>query len=165
MDSVLTLIAVDHEIEPWSGQTMGFKISICCLSTRSGWLGIRIMCLNGVTCLLAIVVLQSWHHHHFIECSMFSSWYSCKIARVTLNNNNLLNSLLMIENNIQRYVYLIVYYWIHFECPLKSIFIFVGGFLFANFLTLNTNHAKLFLKINNFFQTSQMDCQHTKFLW
>jgi hypothetical protein len=40
------------------GQTKDYKIGICCFSTKyaalmskTGWLGIRIMCLSGATCL------------------------------------------------------------------------------------------------------------------
>jgi hypothetical protein len=32
--------------------------------------------------------VQSELYHHLIECYLFSSWYSWKIARLTLNNNN-----------------------------------------------------------------------------
>jgi hypothetical protein len=34
MVSVLASNAVDREFEPWSGQTMNYKIGICCFSTR-----------------------------------------------------------------------------------------------------------------------------------
>jgi hypothetical protein len=34
MVSVLGLSAVDHEFEPWSGQTKDYKIGICCFSAK-----------------------------------------------------------------------------------------------------------------------------------
>ena len=34
-------------------------------------------------------LVQSRHHHHnFIECNLFSPWYSWKIAHLALNNNH-----------------------------------------------------------------------------
>ena len=56
MISVLAYSAVDRGFEPQSGHTKDYKISICCFSTkhtalRTGWLGIRIMCPSGATCL------------------------------------------------------------------------------------------------------------------
>jgi len=59
MVSVLALNAVDCGFEAWSGQTKEYKIGICCFSAKHAalrrkskdWLGIRIMCLSGVTCL------------------------------------------------------------------------------------------------------------------
>ena len=58
MVSVLSLCAVDCGFEPRVGQTKDCKISICCffakhaaLRRKSKELGIRIMCLNGATCL------------------------------------------------------------------------------------------------------------------
>ena len=58
MVSVLDSSAVDRGFEPLSGQTKDFKIGICFLPTkhaalRTGWLGIRIMCSSGATCLSA----------------------------------------------------------------------------------------------------------------
>jgi hypothetical protein len=29
----------------------------------------------------------NWYHRHFIECNLFSPWYSCKNAKLALNNN------------------------------------------------------------------------------
>jgi len=29
-------------------------------------------------------LVQSGHHHHFIECTVFSPWYSWKIAHLAL---------------------------------------------------------------------------------
>ena len=58
MVSMLVTSAVDFE--PWSGQTKGYKIGICCSSNKNAvlrrkskdWLiRIRIMCLSGATCL------------------------------------------------------------------------------------------------------------------
>ena len=60
MVSVLTSSAVDRGFEPQLGQTKDYKIDICCLSAKhaalrrkrkDGWLGIRIMCQGGGTCL------------------------------------------------------------------------------------------------------------------
>ena len=33
---------------------------------------------------------QTWHHHHhhFIECNLFSPWYSWKIAHLALEDNH-----------------------------------------------------------------------------
>ena len=57
MVSVLALSAIDHGFKPRSGQTKDYKIGICCLSAKHAalisWLGIRIMCQSGVTCLSA----------------------------------------------------------------------------------------------------------------
>ena len=52
MVCMLTSSAVDHGFEPRSGQTKDYKIGICYFSAKhTGWLGIRIMCLSGETCL------------------------------------------------------------------------------------------------------------------
>jgi hypothetical protein len=58
MVSVLALSVVDRGFEPWLGQTKDYKIGICCFSAKhlgerakTGWLGIRIMCPSGATCL------------------------------------------------------------------------------------------------------------------
>jgi hypothetical protein len=60
-----------------SGQTIDSKIGIWCFSAKhaalrckTGWLGSRIMCLS-----------------HFIECILFLSGYSWKIAHLALNDN------------------------------------------------------------------------------
>jgi len=61
MVNVLASSAVDCEFEP-PGQTKDYEIDICCLSARyaalgkrakTAWLGIRIMCPSGATCLPA----------------------------------------------------------------------------------------------------------------
>ena len=41
--------------DPRSGQTKDYKIGICCIkeTAKIGWLGIRIMCPSGATCLSA----------------------------------------------------------------------------------------------------------------
>ena len=59
MVSVLASTAVGRGLESRSGQTKDYKIGICCFSTKhaalrrakTGWLGIRIMCLSGATCI------------------------------------------------------------------------------------------------------------------
>ena len=59
MVSVFASSAVDRGLEPRSGQTEDYKISICCFSAKhaalrkkkNGWLGIRIICPSGATCL------------------------------------------------------------------------------------------------------------------
>ena len=58
MVSVLVSSVVDRGFEPRSGQTKDHKIGICCFSVKhvalrrkTGWLGMRIMCLSGVTYL------------------------------------------------------------------------------------------------------------------
>ena len=62
MVSVHVSSAVDCGLEPRSGQTKEYKIAICCFSAKrsalrskvkTGWLGIRIMCPSGATCLSA----------------------------------------------------------------------------------------------------------------
>jgi hypothetical protein len=62
MVSVLTSSAVDRGFEPRSGQTKNYKIGMCCFSakhaalrrkSKTGWLGIRIMCPSGATFLSA----------------------------------------------------------------------------------------------------------------
>ena len=60
MVCVLTSSAVDDEFELPSGQTKDYKIVASPLSTQhlgeremTGWLGIRIMCPSGATCLPA----------------------------------------------------------------------------------------------------------------
>ena len=60
MVSVLASIAVDRGFEPQSGQTKDYNNGICCFSANhaairrtTGWLGIRIMCPSGATCLFA----------------------------------------------------------------------------------------------------------------
>ena len=59
MVSVFASSAVDRGFEPRSGQTEDYKISICGFSAKhaalrkkkTGWLGIRIICPSGATCL------------------------------------------------------------------------------------------------------------------
>jgi hypothetical protein len=60
MVSMLALSAVNRGFEPRSGQTKDYKIGICFFSakhaafrrkSKDGWLGIRIMCPSGATCL------------------------------------------------------------------------------------------------------------------
>ena len=59
MASVFASSAVDRGFEPRSGQTKYYKIGICCFSAKhterakTGWLGIRIKCPSGATCLSA----------------------------------------------------------------------------------------------------------------
>ena len=59
MVSVLTSIAADHGLEPPSGQTKDYKISICCFSAKHAeraktiCFGIRIMCPSVSTSLFA----------------------------------------------------------------------------------------------------------------
>ena len=60
MVSVLASSAVDRGFEPWLGQTKDYQIGIYHFSAKRaalrvtakiGWLGIRIMCPSGATCL------------------------------------------------------------------------------------------------------------------
>jgi hypothetical protein len=62
MVTVLAPGAVDRGLEPRSCQTKDNKIGMCCFSAKyahsgeratTGWLGIRIMCQSGATCLSA----------------------------------------------------------------------------------------------------------------
>jgi hypothetical protein len=65
MVSVLTSSAVDRGLKPRSGQTKDYKIGICCftakhaaLRAKTGWLGIRIMCPSGATCLPVVLIIK-----------------------------------------------------------------------------------------------------------
>ena len=68
MVSVLASRVVDRGFEPRLGQTKDYKIGICCFSAKhaalrrkskeQGWLGIRIMCPSGATCLPADCCFQ-----------------------------------------------------------------------------------------------------------
>jgi hypothetical protein len=60
MISVFASNAVDRGFDPGSGQTKDYTIDMCCFSAKhaalrrknkTGWLGIRIMCPSGATCL------------------------------------------------------------------------------------------------------------------
>ena len=62
MVSVLAPSVVDRGFEPHSGQPKNYKIGMCCFSAKyvalgsknkDCWLGIRIMCPSGATCLPA----------------------------------------------------------------------------------------------------------------
>jgi hypothetical protein len=54
MVSVFTSSAVYRGFETRLDKTKDFKIGICCFSVKyAGWLGIRIMCPSGETCLPA----------------------------------------------------------------------------------------------------------------
>ena len=59
MVSVLASSGEDCGFEPRSGQTKDYKIGICRFTakhaalSKAGWLGIRIMCPSGATCLPA----------------------------------------------------------------------------------------------------------------
>ena len=56
---MLTSSAVDREFEPRTRQTKDYKIGSCGFSAKqkkgiranAGWLGIRIICPSGATCL------------------------------------------------------------------------------------------------------------------
>ena len=63
MVSVLVSSVVDHGFEPRSGQIKDYEIGICCFSakhaalrrkSKTGWLGIVIMCLSAPLCLSEI---------------------------------------------------------------------------------------------------------------
>ena len=59
MICVLASSVVDRVFEPRSRQPKDYKIGICCFSAKHAalrrkgerWLGIRIMCPSGATCL------------------------------------------------------------------------------------------------------------------
>ena len=38
-----------------------------------------------------IGLVQNKHHHHFMECKLFLSWYSWKVAHLALKNNHSLS--------------------------------------------------------------------------
>jgi hypothetical protein len=91
MVSVLTSSAVDRGFKPRSCQTKDYKSGICYFSAKdstlrakTGWLGIRLMCPSGATCLPAdccfseiaatiknkskgVGLEQSGSHRNFIE--------------------------------------------------------------------------------------------------
>ena len=83
---VLASSAVERGFEPGSGQTKDYTNNICCFSdkhaTKTGWLGIGIMCLRGEICTRGLLfqwastirvdLVQSGHHYHFFECDLFS---------------------------------------------------------------------------------------------
>jgi len=48
-----------------------------------------------------------YHHHHLIECNLFSRWYSCKITHVALNNNHSLTQLLINQQDTS-----ICHFWV-----------------------------------------------------
>ena len=87
MVSVLASNAVDRGFEPWWGQTKDYKIRICCFSAKHAalrrkskykdwWLGIRIMCQSGATCLSADCC--------FSELALWISNYICKLVGLVL---------------------------------------------------------------------------------
>ena len=63
MVSMLASSAIGREFEPWLSQTKAYETGICFFSVKhaalkskiamTGWLGIRIMCPSGATCLSA----------------------------------------------------------------------------------------------------------------
>ena len=68
MVSVPASSVLDRRFESRSGQTKDYEIGICCFSAKhaslrrkrkTGWLGIRIMCPSGATCLSRSVVSVS----------------------------------------------------------------------------------------------------------
>ena len=76
MVSVLASSTVDRRFEPRLGQIIVYKIGICCFSAKhaalrrtSCWLGIRIMCPNGTTCLSVDCC--------FSELSLYKSISAC----------------------------------------------------------------------------------------
>ena len=107
MISVLASSAVDRSFEPRSGRTKDYEIDICCSSAKreekTGWLGIRIMCLSGATCLsadccfseLALTVLVLYKADLIIislNISLFSSWYSWQKWWVDVKQQSLTHS-------------------------------------------------------------------------
>jgi hypothetical protein len=106
MVRVLASSVVDRGFDPRSCQTKDYKIGICCFSAKhsalrrakTGWLGIRIMCSSGATCLPAnccfselallkcnkadLTIIMS------LKINLFSPWYSWTIAELALNNNH-----------------------------------------------------------------------------
>ena len=45
-----------------------------------------------------VVLVQSGHHHYFIEYNLFSPWYSWKLLILALNNNHSLDNFNKINN-------------------------------------------------------------------
>ena len=69
MVSVLTSSAQDRGFESRYGQTKNYKIGICSLSAKTGWLGISLMCPSSATCLPADCC--------FIELVLYKSNSAC----------------------------------------------------------------------------------------
>ena len=69
MVSVLASSSVDRGFDPRLGLTKDYTIGICCFSamntalrrkSKYRWLGIRIMCPSGTTCLCPRIVVFQW---------------------------------------------------------------------------------------------------------
>jgi hypothetical protein len=109
MFNILASSVLDGCFEPRSGQIKVYYIVICCFSTKhatlrsksrlvgleSGWCG----CVEWHVYPQTVVsvsknptehvgLVHSGHHYHFIECNLFSPWYSWKIAHLAFNNNH-----------------------------------------------------------------------------
>ena len=80
MVNLLGSNVVNRDFGPRSGQTKDYKIDICCLfaklvslRSKTGWLGIRIMCPREATYLSAVNstrpvgLVQNRYHHHLIK--------------------------------------------------------------------------------------------------
>ena len=108
---VLSSTVVDRGFAPRSDQTKDYTIGICCFSTkhaalrskRKDWLarnqnnvsewsdmstrGLLFQWTSTIK-IQRVGLVQSGHHHHFIECNLFSAWYSWKIPELVLSNNH-----------------------------------------------------------------------------
>ena len=127
MVSMLASSVVDRGFDRRWGQTKAMKV-VCVASplimqhqgesAKTGWLGIRIMCsewsdmsTNRLLFQWASTVqfcLESRHHHHLIECYLFSLLYIRIIAHLAWNKNHSFTHSLEIINvlrNIRRNIW------------------------------------------------------------
>ena len=95
MVKVLASSVVDRGFDPWSGKTKDYKIGVCCFSAKhaalrskskdwlsrnqdnvSEWSDMSTHGLVSVSYYYKnpaqhVGLVQSRHHHHFIECHLF----------------------------------------------------------------------------------------------
>ena len=82
MVSVIASSAVDRGFKPQSDQTKDYKIGICCFSAEHAvlrskskdWLAQNQSNVSELSDMSTqhVCLEQSRHHHHFIECDLFS---------------------------------------------------------------------------------------------
>ena len=99
MVSMLASSAVDHGFKPGSSQTEDYKILFLLLQhyeerTKTGWLGIRIMCLSGVTCLPT----DSYLRELALLKSRWACWSSTKRTSSSFLQIQLVLAMIQLEN-------------------------------------------------------------------
>ena len=127
MINVLASSAVDHWFEPWSWQIKDYKIGICCFSSKHAalrrkskdWLARnqnnvsewgdmsihRLLFQWASTIKIQLNVLVQYKADLIIislKISLFSPWYSWKIAELALSNNHSLF--------VYQHLFIIVYF-------------------------------------------------------